>query len=55
MTEQPDHELEELRPDHDRPARPEEEIADAARTDPAPHEVRSATRTARGSGPPHEA
>ncbi|HEU4490662.1 MAG TPA: hypothetical protein VFR74_07305 [Jiangellales bacterium] len=53
MTEQPDHELEELRPDHDRAARPEEEIADAARTDPAPHEVRSATRTERGSDPPN--
>jgi len=55
MTEQPDHELEELRPDHDRPARPEEEIADAARTDPAPHEPRSAPRTERGSDLPHEA
>jgi hypothetical protein len=54
MTEQPDHELEELRPDHDRPARPEEEIADAARTDPAPHEVRGATRRERGSDLPQD-
>jgi hypothetical protein len=55
MTEPPDHELEELRPDHDLPARPEEEIADAARADPAPHEVRSATRTEPGGDPPYEA
>lgn len=47
MTEQPDHELEELRPDPDQPARPEEEIADAVRADPAPHEVRGSGRTGR--------
>jgi hypothetical protein len=32
-----DHEFEELRPDPDQPARPEEAIADAARATPDPH------------------
>ncbi len=32
-----DHEFEELRADHDQPARPEEAIADAARATPDPH------------------
>jgi hypothetical protein len=35
MSQQPDHELEELRPDPDVPPRPEEEIADELRGEPA--------------------
>lgn len=49
MSEQPDHQLEELRTDSSVPPRPEEEVADAGRAEPPAGEApRPSTAPAAG-------